>query len=250
LAHRQGSGILGAGDDGFAKKGTALAARTNPKRAVLEEFAKVAKALGHPHRLDLLELLAQGERSVEALAAASGLTFANASQHLQVLRRSGLAVSRKSGLHVLYRPSGDDVLILLGALRRTAERHADDIQGLVRGYFQQRDSLEPLARDELIGRVKEGSVTLLDVRPPEEFAAGHLPGALNIPLRELKRRLGELPAGVEIVAYCRGPYCVLAFEAVAMLRADGRTARRMQDGYPEWRLAGLPVETGKPRDAR
>lgn len=223
-----------------------MATRTSPKLSMLEQFAKVAKALGNPHRLDLLELLAQGERSVEALAAASGLSFANTSQHLQVLRRSGLALSRKNGLHVLYSLSGDDVLALLGALRRTAERHVEEIDQLVRGYFHQRDALEAISRDDLIGRLADGSVTLLDVRPPEEYAAGHLPGAVNIPLKDLTRRLGELPEGAEVVAYCRGPYCVLAYEAVAALRECGRTARRMEDGFPEWRMAGLPVETTPP----
>ncbi|MBI4968426.1 MAG: metalloregulator ArsR/SmtB family transcription factor [Rhodospirillales bacterium] len=210
---------------------------------MLVQFAKVARAMGNPHRLNLLELLAQGERSVEALAEAAGLSVANASQHLQVLRRNGLAVSRKRGLHVYYRLSGHEVPILLAALRRTAERHVEEIGRLVHGYFQARDALEPLSRDDLVGRLKEGSVTLLDVRPPEEFAAGHLPGAVNIPLKDLKRRLDELPAGTDIVAYCRGPYCVLAYEAVATLRACGRRARRMEDGFPEWRLAGLPVES-------
>jgi rhodanese-related sulfurtransferase/DNA-binding transcriptional ArsR family regulator len=223
-----------------------LTTKASPKLSMLEQFAKVAKALGNPHRLDLLELLAQGERGVEALAAASGLSFANASQHLQVLRRSGLALSRKNGLHVLYSLSGDDVLALLGALRRTAERHVEEIDHLVRGYFHQRDALEAVSRDELIHRLADGSVTLLDVRPPEEYAAGHLPGAVNIPLKDLTRRLGELPEGAVVVAYCRGPYCVLAYEAVAALRECGRTARRMEDGFPEWRMAGLPVETTYP----
>jgi len=209
---------------------------------MLVQFAKVARAMGNPHRLNLLELLAQGERNVEALAEAAGLSVANASQHLQVLRRNGLAVSRKHGLHVYYRLSGDEVPILLAALRQTAERHVEEIGHLVQGYFQARDALEPLSRDDLVGRLKEGSVTLLDVRPPEEFAAGHVPGAVNIPLKDLKRRLDELPKGTDIVAYCRGPYCVLAYEAVATLRACGRLARRMEDGFPEWRLAGLPVE--------
>ncbi|CAA7617092.1 metalloregulator ArsR/SmtB family transcription factor [Magnetospirillum sp. SS-4] len=220
-----------------------MAAKSSPKLSILEQIAMVAKALGNPHRLDLLELLAQGERSVEGLAAASGLSFANTSQHLQVLRRSGLAVSRRSGLHVLYRTSGDDVLELLAALRRTAARHVEEIDRLMQGFFHQRDALEPVSRDELVGRLGDGTVTLLDVRPPEEYAAGHLPGAINIPLKELQRRLGELPDGAEVVAYCRGPYCVLAFEAVASLRECGRAARRLQDGFPEWRLAGLPVET-------
>ncbi|MBI5165761.1 MAG: metalloregulator ArsR/SmtB family transcription factor [Magnetospirillum sp.] len=213
---------------------------------MLEQFAAVAKALSSAHRLDLLELLAQGERSVEGLATAAGLSVANTSQHLQVLRRVGLAVSRKSGPHVLYTLSDDDVLALLASLRRTAERHVAEVDRLVRGYFHEKDALEAVSRDDLMVRMRDGLVTILDVRPPEEYAAGHLPGSINIPLKDLTRRLGELPEGAEVVAYCRGPYCVLAYEAVAALRDRGRTARRMEDGFPEWRAAGLPVESGRP----
>lgn len=219
-------------------------ARVNAKRAMLEQFAAMAKALSSAHRLDLLELLAQGERSVETLADAAGLTVANASQHLQVLRRVGLVVSRKLGTYVFYRLSDDDVLGLLTALRRTAERHVAEVDRLARSYFQKKDSLEAVSRDDLMARMDEGLVTILDVRPPEEYASGHLPGSVNIPLKELKRRLSELPEGNEIVAYCRGPYCMLAYEAVAALRDRGRSARRMEGGFPEWRAAGLPVEGG------
>jgi ArsR family transcriptional regulator len=211
---------------------------------MLEQFARVAKALSNAHRLDLVELLAQGERGVEALASAAGLSIANASQHLQVLRRVGLVTSRKSGAHVLYRLSDDDVLALMGSLRRTAERHVAEVDRLLRGYFHGKDTLEPVSRDDLMRRMREGLVTVLDVRPADEYAAGHLPGSVNVPLSDLKRRLGELPPGVEVVAYCRGAYCVLAYEAVAALREAGWAARRMQDGFPEWRASGLPVETG------
>lgn len=221
-----------------------LLARVNPKQSMLEQFAAVAKALSNPHRLDFLELLAQSERSVEGLANAAGLTIANTSQHLQVLRRVGLVTCRKTGAHVIYSLSDEDVLSLMAALRHTAERHVAEVDRLVRGYFHGKDSLEPVSRGDLMARLKEGLITVLDVRPPEEYAAGHVPGSINIPLKDLKRRLDELPQDAEVVAYCRGPYCVLAFEAVAALRAQGRKARRLEDGFPEWRAAGLPVEAG------
>lgn len=225
---------------------TGLLTGTSPKLSMLEQFALVAKALSSAHRLDLLELLAQGERNVEGLAAAAGLSIANTSQHLQVLRRCGLVVSRKSGLHVLYSLSDDDVLSLLTSLRKTAERHVAEVDRLVRGYFHEKDALEAVCRDDLMRRMSDGLVTVIDVRPPEEYASGHVSGSINIPLKELKHRLKELPKGTEIVAYCRGPYCVLAYEAVASLRKQGRKARRMEDGFPEWRAAGLPVDIGIP----
>jgi ArsR family transcriptional regulator len=213
----------------------------NPKRAVLAGLAEVAKALGHPHRLQILELVAQGARSVEALADRAGLSVANASQHLQLLRRAGLLSSRRDGKRVLYGLSDPLVLDLTGALRRVAEQNVAEVREVVRGYFHERDSLEPVSRKELVRRLKEDLVTVLDVRPEDEFALGHLPHAVNIPLRELSRRLRELPKTREIVAYCRGPYCVLAFEAVALLRQRGFKIRRLEDGYPEWQAAGLPV---------
>lgn len=216
----------------------------SPKRALLSQFAAVAKALGHPHRLELLELIAQGERSVESVAAVAGLKIGNASQHLQQLRRAGLLTARRDGKHVFYGLSDESVLDALAALRRVAERNVAAAQRVIDGYFHERDALEPVSRDELLDRMRDGLVTLLDVRPEDEFAAGHLPGALNIPLWQLERRLAALPVDREIVAYCRGPYCVLAFEAVAALRGRGFTVRRLADGYPEWRAAGLPVEHG------
>lgn len=214
----------------------------NPKRQLFDLFATVAKALGHGHRLELLEHLAQGERSVERLAGLSGLSVANASQHLQQLRRAGLAVSRRQGKQVLYSVADKAVVELLASLRHIAERNLAEVDRVVDGYFRDRDSLEPVTWSELMARGKEGTVTVLDVRPPDEFAHGHLPDAINIPLGELDRRLGELDMGREVVAYCRGPYCVLAFEAVATLRKHGLTARRLEDGFPEWKAAGLPVE--------
>jgi len=215
----------------------------SPKHRLLEQFALVAKALGQANRLDLLELLAQGERSVDSLAQATGLTLANTSQHLLHLRRAGLVASEKRGLYVFYSLAGEDVVELLGALRHTAERHLAEVDRIVAGYFNERDSLEAVSRKELLERANDGLVTVLDVRPPEEFQAGHIPGAVNLPLGDLKKRLGELPEGSEIIAYCRGPYCVLAFEAVAELRKKGFSARRLEDGYPEWKASGLPVET-------
>ncbi len=212
------------------------------KRQLLEQFANVAKALGHAHRLDLLEYLAQGERNVEALAQVAGLTVANTSQHLQYLRRAGLVTSHKRGLHVFYSLAGEDVIGLLRALRHTTERHIAEVDRIVSGYFNERDSLEAISRKELLARTKEGLVTVLDVRPSEEYEAGHIPGAVNLPLGDLKKRLKELPKGQEIIAYCRGPYCVLAFEAIASLRKNGFEARRLEEGYPEWKAAGLPVE--------
>lgn len=217
--------------------------KTDPRQQLLEQFASVAKALGHANRLDLLELLAQGERSVDALARVAGLTVANTSQHLQFLRRVGLVVSRKKGLHVFNRLAGDDVVDLIGALRRTTERHMGEVDRIMTGYFNERDSLEPISRKELLKRTREGLITVLDVRPPEEYESGHLPGAVNLPLEDIESRLGEIPKDQEIVAYCRGAHCVLAFEAVATLRKMGFKVRRLEEGYPEWKAAGLPVES-------
>jgi rhodanese-related sulfurtransferase/DNA-binding HxlR family transcriptional regulator len=193
--------------------------------------------------LEILEFLAQGERSVDELAAVSGLSVANTSQHLQQLRLAGLALSRKEGLKVYYRLSGDDVIALLDALRAVAERHLADVERLVNTYLTVNDSLEPIPREELLARVEQGLVTVLDVRPPLEYAAGHVPGAVNIPLAELENHLKELDPAQEVVAYCRGPHCILAFDAVVRLRENGLKARRMEDGFPEWKQAGLPVET-------
>jgi rhodanese-related sulfurtransferase/DNA-binding transcriptional ArsR family regulator len=214
----------------------------SPKRALFAQFATVAKALAHAHRLQILEQLAQGERSVEVLAERSGLSIANASQHLQQMRQAGIVAARREGKFVFYRLADDSVLDLLAALRRIAERNSAEVERLIRNYFDARDSLEPVSREELLERVRAGLVTVLDVRPVDEYALGHLPGAVNIPLRELETRLAELDRSQEIVAYCRGPYCVLSYEAVAMLRARGFKVRRLVDGLPEWRHAGLPVE--------
>lgn len=214
-----------------------------PKQTIYESLAEVAQALGHAHRLELLEHLAQGERSVEQLSIRASLTFANTSRHLQILRRARLVETERRGKHVLYRLAGDaEVLALMQALGRLGERNVAEIGRVMTDYFHARDALEPVSREDLISKLKDGLVTVLDVRPGDEFAAGHLPGALNIQLAELELRLGELPADREVIAYCRGPYCVLSFEAVSALRARGYLVRRLEDGYPEWKAAGLPVE--------
>ncbi len=216
----------------------------SPKSRLFEQFAIIAKALGHANRLELMELLAQGERSVEALAKVAGLSIANTSRHLQQLRLAGLVVSRKDGLYVFYRVAGRDVIDLLSSLRHTGERHIGEVNRVIAGFFSERDTLEPVSRDELRRRNKMGLVTVLDVRPAEEFESGHIPGAINMPVGDIERCIQDIPARQEVIAYCRGPYCVLAFEAVAKLRERGFGARRLEDGYPEWKAAGLPVEAG------
>jgi len=214
-----------------------------PKQRVFASLAEIAQALGHAHRLELLEHLGQGERSVEDLAARANLTLANTSRHLQLLRRAALVEGRRDGKRIYYRLAGDDLVIgLLLALSRVGERNSAEIARVMASYFRARDELEPVSRDELLDRLRWGTATVLDVRPEDEFAHGHLPDALNIPLSELERRLAELPADQEIVAYCRGPWCVLSFEAVALLRQRGYRVRRLEDGFPEWKVAGLPVE--------
>jgi len=218
--------------------------RINPKQALFLQFAAVAKTLGHTHRLELLEQIAQGERSVEVLAQRTALSIANASQHLQHLRRVGLVAARREGKFVFYSLADDAVLDLVAALHRIAERNVAEVGRLLRSYFYDRDSLEPVSREELLERSRAGAVTILDVRPEDEFALGHLPNAVNIPMRALEARLSELDHTQEVVAYCRGPYCVLSFEAVAALRARGFKARRLVDGLPEWRAAGFPVIAG------
>lgn len=214
------------------------------KHDLFAQFARVGKALSNGNRLELLEYIAQGERSVDELAKVSGLTVANTSQHLQQLRQAGLVNCRKERLKVYYMLSGEDVIGLLDALRGVAERHVAEVERLINTYLRVKDELEPLPRQELLERVRDGLVTVLDVRPAEEYAAGHVPGAVNVPLRELENYLKKLKPEQEIVAYCRGPHCVLAFDAVVSLREKGLKARRLEEGYPQWKTAGLPVETG------
>jgi len=215
----------------------------SPKREVFEQLARIGAALSSGVRLELLELLAQGERSVDQLSALTGTTVANASQHLQKLKQAGLIVGRKQGQFVFYRIAGDEVVGMLSALSRVGEAHVAEIERIVRMYFFSKDDFEPIPPAELLNRARRGLVTVLDVRPPEEFASGHVPGALNIPVEQLARKLRDLPKGKEVIAYCRGPFCLMSFEAVQLLRKKGIKARRLQDGMPEWRTAGLPVES-------
>jgi rhodanese-related sulfurtransferase/DNA-binding transcriptional ArsR family regulator len=215
-----------------------------PKQVLFGQFAGIAKCLSHPHRLELLEQLAQGERSVEILAQKVGLSTANASQHLRTMLRSGIVTSTRAGKFVVYSLADSAVLDVLSSLRKIAERTSAEVAKVMRSYFDNLDTLEPVTRKELMRRWRGGGVMVLDVRPEDEFSLGHLPGAVNIPLRTLKSGLSRFKRSQEIIAYCRGPYCVLSYEAVAALRRLGFKARRLEDGLPEWRAAGLPVVTG------
>jgi rhodanese-related sulfurtransferase/DNA-binding transcriptional ArsR family regulator len=207
-----------------------------------EQFARIGRALANPHRVEILDLLAQGERSVEVLAARAGISVGLASAHLQGLRRAGLVVSRRDGTRILYRLAGDDVYELLAAVRSVATGRIADAERAARAYMG--EPMEAVSRAELLARVRSGDAVVVDLRPADEYEAGHIAGAISMPLAELEAHLAELPAGVEIVAYCRGPYCALAPQGVALLHRAGRRARRLEDGFPEWRLAGLPVASG------
>jgi rhodanese-related sulfurtransferase/biotin operon repressor len=211
------------------------------KSALYEQLARVALALGSQGRLQILEFVAQGERSVDVLAAMTRLSVANTSKHLQALRQAGLVVARKEGLRVYYSLAGDDVVALVSALRAVAEHRVAEVERLVRLWLGHRDELEPISAAELLDRAKKAEVTVLDVRPPEEYAAGHIPGAINITVDKLAAFLSRLPKRKEVIAYCRGPYCLMSFEAVEKLRKRGLRARRLENGLPEWRAAGLPV---------
>ncbi|MBE0582087.1 metalloregulator ArsR/SmtB family transcription factor [Devosia sp.] len=213
----------------------------SPKLALFEQFALVAKTLGHPQRLELIEQLGQGPRSVDMLAEKVGAPIANISQHLQSMRRAGLVAAERQGKYVVYRLADASVLAAMQAIQRVAENNLAEVDRIVRGYFGQRDSLEPITREELSDRLRDGMVTVLDVRPSDEFALGHLPGALNVPLDELDARLSTLDPDKDIVAYCRGAYCVMSFEAVSRLRVRGFRARRLEEGMPEWAAAGNAV---------
>jgi len=206
------------------------------------QFARIGKALGSSHRLELLELLAQGERTVDALASESALSMANASQHLQALREAGLVESRKEGLYVHYRLADPAVFELSRVLRTVVEKRLAELDRLVRDHFGDRSDPEPVKMQELLKRARKNEVVILDARPAREFAAGHIAGALSIPVEKLQQRLRELPKSKEYVAYCRGPYCIYADRAVELLRANGRRARRLVDGFPEWKAAGFPIE--------
>jgi rhodanese-related sulfurtransferase/DNA-binding MarR family transcriptional regulator len=211
------------------------------KDAIYEQFARVGKAISAPKRLELLDLLCQGPRSVEALADEAGMSLANASQHLQVLRAARLVEAEKKGLYVEYRLADDEVCRFFMALRGLAETRLAEVEQVARAYFESRGAMEPVEGDELVRRVKEGEVTVIDVRPAEEYRAGHIPGAISIPVDELEARLDELNADREVVAYCRGPYCVMAVEAVALLRDKGFAAHRMEQGVADWRARGWRI---------
>ena len=212
------------------------------KTALFDEFARAAKALASGRRLELLDVLANGERTVEALAGEVALSVANTSQHLQILRQAGLVASRRQGTSVYYRLAAPEVFELWRALRTLAAGRLAEVERLAAAYLGGRDALEPVTREELARRLEDGDdLVVLDVRPAAEHAAGHLPGAVSIPVGELRRRLAELPRDREVVAYCRGPYCAFAHEAVELLREEGFTARRLEDGLPEWQAAGLAV---------
>jgi rhodanese-related sulfurtransferase len=213
------------------------------KDRVYEQFARVGKCLSNPHRLEILDLLAQGERTVEDLAADAGLSVANASQHLQVLRAARLVEARRKGSYVHYRLVGDDVFRLWQSLRDVGTDRLAEIDRVVEAFLRGRETMEPVGTDELAERLSTGDVVVLDVRPEHEYRAGHIPGARSIPADRLSRALRSLPRDVEVIAYCRGPYCVWADEAVALLRARGFQARRLASGFPDWRAAGLPIET-------
>lgn len=215
------------------------------KKSIFEQFARTGKAFSNAHRIELLEILAQGERTVEQLSQAAGLTVANTSQHLQLLRNAGLVTARKVGQYVHYNLSDDLVIDLLVALRKLSERHLAEVERLVNTYLTVKDDLEPMHMQELIESAGDGVVTVLDVRPEAEYEAGHIKGSVGIPLDQLEDRIDELKPGQEVVAYCRGPYCMLAYDAVAKLREKGFTARRLEEGFPEWRKAGMPVDLKK-----
>jgi rhodanese-related sulfurtransferase/DNA-binding HxlR family transcriptional regulator len=216
------------------------------KNRLYAEFARVGKALGSPHRLEVLELLGQGERTVDSLASELGTSIANISQHLQALRRAALVETRKQGQFVHYRLADPAISDLCRALRTVSERRLAELDRLVRDHFGDRAGAEPVSMSELLKRARSEDVVILDARPPSEYEAGHIAGAISVPVADLRRRLKELPRDRQYVAYCRGPYCVYADQAVEFLQARGRRATRLLEGFPEWRAAGLPVETGLP----
>ncbi|MEM7304999.1 MAG: metalloregulator ArsR/SmtB family transcription factor [Pseudomonadota bacterium] len=214
----------------------------NLKKQLFTQFSLIAKSLSNGHRLELLEFLAQGDRSVEELARLSGLSIANTSQHLQSLRRCGLVDTRSEGHHVFYRLSDYQIMEVIGSIQKIARQNLGAIDQLVTTYLTSKDDLEPMSRDELLDKARKGLITVVDVRPVEEYRAGHLPNAINIQLSKLKDELERIPRSTKVIAYCRGPFCVLAFDAVEQLRSLGYDAQRLEDGFPEWKLDGLPIE--------
>jgi rhodanese-related sulfurtransferase/DNA-binding transcriptional ArsR family regulator len=217
-------------------------ARRQFKDRLYGQYARIGKALGNPARLEILELLAQTERTVESLAAELGLSTANTSQHLQVLRGAGLVETRREGLFIHYRLADEAIVPLSAALRTVAERRLEGLERLIRDEFKSRSSAEAVGLDELLQRARRNEVVILDTRPTQEYRAGHIPGALSVPVDELKKRLRRLPRNKAYIAYCRGPYCVYADRAVELLTASGRRAQRLKEGFPEWKAAGFPVE--------
>ncbi len=217
----------------------------HPKKALYGHLARVAKALASPGRLELLEILAQGERSVDALAQASGMSVANTSHHLQTLRAGGLVQSRRDGLQIFYTLTDLEIPKLLASVGHIAERQVAEVESIVRENFDQRDGFTPVKRDELLRMIKKGEAMVIDVRPESEFRAGHIAGAVNIPIDFLPQHLKTLPQDQEIIAYCRGPYCLFAIEAIQQIRQHGLRARRLEEGFPEWKAERLPVEKGE-----
>ncbi|MFQ6103455.1 MAG: ArsR/SmtB family transcription factor [Candidatus Glassbacteria bacterium] len=215
------------------------------KNSIFDQFSRIGKALSNPRRLEILDLLSQCPRTVEALARESGMSIANTSQHLQLLRSAHLVRAEKKGLYVTYHLTSPDVREFYHRLRRFAESHLAEIDHLMRSYLDGKDYMEPVSREELIARVKAGTVTVIDVRPEEEYRAGHVSGAISVPLNDLERRLSELPTDKEIVAYCRGPFCLLAVNAVKLLRGKGFRAVRLDDGIHELKMKGLPITEAK-----
>jgi len=220
---------------------------TRFKSAIYEQFARIGKAISNPGRLELLDLLCQGPRTVEALAKEANLGLANTSQQLKILRSARLVEAEKSGLFVTYRLADDQVCQFLRSLRLFAETRLTEVREIAREFLGNREGLEPISREGLLAKVRDGAVTVLDVRPVEEYRAGHIPGALSVPLKDLERRLSELPRDRQIVAYCRGPYCVLAVKAVEMLRERGFDAWRLEHSVHDWQAEGFPVASGEDR---
>lgn len=216
------------------------------KDPLYAHFARIGHALGSPKRIELLDLLAQGEKSVELLAEQSAMPVKNTSAHLRVLRQAHLVETRREGTFVHYRLAGDDVVDLVRSLQTVARDRLAEVERVTNMYLTRRDELQPVTHQELRRLVRDGVVTVIDARPREEYEAGHIPGALSVPVAELKRRLSEIPKGREVIAYCRGPYCVYSLEAVTLLRKHGYRARRSVNGLPEWRASGLPVALGAP----
>lgn len=220
------------------------------KDLLYEQFARIGKAMASPKRIEIIELLSQGERPVESIAEATGMTVGNTSAHLKALRQAGLVSSRREGTTIFYTIADESVSGFLGAIRDLARARLGEVRQVVTDWFDARDELEPVSRKELRARLKDGEVVVIDVRPRQEYEAGHIPGAISIPLDRLPQEASTLPKGREVIAYCRGPYCVLAPEALTILRSKGLIARRLQDGFPEWKRSGLPVEVGLPGSSR